>query len=235
LNTCYNALDRHVHAGLGAKKAIIYDSPVTNTIQWYTYRDVIRKVQEIAGVLVQKGVKKGDRVLIYMPNIPETIFAMLACARIGAVHSVVFGGFSAHELCVRIDDAKPVMVFTASCGVEGHRIVNYKQILDDALIEAQNKPKNVLVFQRSMLKVDLVEGRDWNWEESVARVKPFTDCVDVESSDPSYLLYTSGTSGKPKGILRDTGGHAVALHWSMRNIYNVEKDDVFWAVQYRIF
>lgn len=202
---------------------------MTNTIQWYTYKETLKKVQEIAGVLISKGVKKGDIVIIYMPMIPETIFAMLACARIGAIHSVVFGGFSSHELAVRINDSKPVMILTASCGIEPSRIINYKEIVDNAIKECSVEIKNVLVYQRKQLIVGLQEGRDYDWEKTVSITKPFMNFEELKSTDPLYIIYTSGTTGRPKGIVRDNGGHAVALNWSMKNIYGVEQDDVWWA------
>jgi propionyl-CoA synthetase len=228
LNTCWNALDRHIAAGCGGRTALIWDSPVAGQIARFTYDELLDAVARLAGVLVGLGVGKGDRVLIYMPMVPEAAMAMLACARIGAVHSVVFGGFAAHELATRIDAAHPRVVLTASCGVEISRVVPYKPLLDAAIAEARSKPEHCVVLQRTMCRADLVAGRDHDWEELAAAARP-VDCVPVLATDPLYILYTSGTTGIPKGVVRDNGGHAVALHWSMRNIYGVAPDEVFWT------
>jgi propionyl-CoA synthetase len=228
LNTCWNALDRHVAAGRGARDALIYDSPVTDTITHYTYREMRDWTARFAGVLKGLGVDKGDRVLIYMPMVPEAAVAMLACARIGAIHSVVFGGFAAHELATRIDDAKPKIIVTASCGIETNRIIPYKPLLDAAIDEAQSKPTACVVVQRPMCEAAMVKGRDRDWHELVEAAKP-ADCVPVLATDPLYILYTSGTTGIPKGVVRDNGGHAVALAWSMKYVYGVAPDEVWWT------
>jgi propionyl-CoA synthetase len=228
LNTCWNALDRHVAGGRGKRTALIWDSPVTDTIERFTYREMRDRVARIAGVLTGLGVKTGDRVLIYMPMVPEAAMAMLACARIGAVHSVVFGGFAAHELATRIDDAKPRVILCASCGIETNRVIPYKPLLDAAIAEARSKPEACVVLQRPMCRAELKPGRDHDWQELEAKTKP-ADCVPVLATDPLYILYTSGTTGVPKGVVRDNGGHAVALSWSMRNIYGVKPEEVFWT------
>jgi propionyl-CoA synthetase len=228
VNTCYNALDRHVLGGRADQAALIYDSPVTGTIRRYTYRELLDLVARFAGVLAWLGVGRGDRVLIYMPMIPETVVAMLACARIGAVHSVVFGGFAANELATRISDARPGLVVSASCGVEVGRTVSYKPLLDRALELATHKPDRCVIVQRPQERASMVEGRDLDWEAMMAAAQP-VDCVPVEATDPLYILYTSGTTGIPKGVVRDNGGHMVALAWSMRHIYGVEPGEVFWA------
>ncbi|HYF85654.1 propionyl-CoA synthetase [Azospirillum sp.] len=228
LNTCYNAVDRHVEGGRGAQAAIIYDSPVTQTVQTITYAELQDQVARFAGALRAQGVEKGDRVLLYMPMIPQSVVAMLACARLGAVHSVVFGGFAPHELATRIDDAKPKAIVSASCGIEPNRIVKYKPMLDSAIEQSAHKPSSVIVYQRPQETATLVAGRDVDWMEAVAKAEP-AECVPVEATDPLYILYTSGTTGQPKGVVRDNGGHAVALRWTMTNIYNVKPGEVYWA------
>ena len=228
LNTCWNALDRHVAAGHGERLALVWDSPVTDQIVRFTYRDLRDRTARFAGVLQGLGVKTGDRVLIYMPMVPEAAIAMLACARIGAVHSVVFGGFASHELATRIDDAKPVAIVSASCGVEINRIVPYKPLLDAAIEEARSKPKACVILQRPMCQAVMMGGRDHDWQELDAKARP-ADCVPLAATDPLYILYTSGTTGVPKGVVRDNGGHAVALHWSMRHVYGMEPGEAYWA------
>ena len=228
LNTCYNALDFHIDNGLGDQLALIYDSPVTDTIQKYTYNQLRDETAKFAGALAAQGVQKGDRVVLYMPMIPQAAIAMLACARIGAVHSVVFGGFASKELAVRIDDAKPKVIVTASCGIEVAKVIKYKPLLDEAIDYATFKPEKCIVYQRPMEKAEMVAGRDLDWNEVTAAAEP-ADCVPVAATDPLYILYTSGTTGQPKGVVRDNGGHAVALKWTMKNIYNVDKGDVYWA------
>ena len=227
LNTCANALDRHI-ATRGDQAALIYDSPVTGSKRTYTYRELLSETARFAGVLRGLGVGKGDRVVLYRPMIPEAVIAMLACARLGAVHSVVFGGFAAHELATRIDDARPVVLVSASCGIEPSRVVEYKPMLDHALELATHQPSACVIVQRDRHRCELVAGRDHDWTELMAAASP-ADPVPVAATDPLYVLYTSGTTGKPKGIVRDNGGHAVALTWSMRNIYDVEPGEVFWA------
>ncbi len=228
LNTCYNAVDRHVANGRADQPALIYDSPVTQTQRTLTYAQLRDEVALFAGALADQGVTKGDRVIIYMPMVPEAIIAMLGCARIGAVHSVVFGGFSSKELATRIDDAKPKVMVAGSCGIETNRVVHYKPLLDEAINLAAHKPDGCIVLQREQEPGTLVEGRDISWADAVANAQP-RDCVSVEATDPLYILYTSGTTGIPKGVVRDNGGHAVALRWSMSSVYNVKPGEVFWA------
>ncbi len=228
INTCYNALDYHIENGIGDQDALIYDSPVTNTIKKYTYIELRDDVAVFAGALAAMGVQKGDRVLIYMPMIPQTAIAMLACARLGAIHSVVFGGFASKELAIRIDDAKPKLIVSASCGIEGAKIIAYKPLLDNAIDMAIEKPEHCIIYQRPIKTADLIEGRDLDWNAVMADAKPH-DCVPVAATDPLYILYTSGTTGVPKGVVRDNGGHIVALKWTMKAIYNVDQGDVYWA------
>jgi propionyl-CoA synthetase len=228
LNTCYNALDRHVDGGRADQLALIYDSPVTGTKASFTYRELRDAVAQFAGALVNEGVERGDRVVIYMPIVPETAIAMLACARIGAIHSVVFGGFAANELASRIEDAAPKVVVSASCGIEPGRVVAYKPLLDAAIDLVDKKPRRCIILQRPQIEALLDPGRDLDWETAVSRAEP-AECVPVEATDPLYILYTSGTTGQPKGIVRDTGGNAVALKWSMKHIYGVDPGEVYWA------
>ncbi len=227
-NTCYNAVDRHVEAGRGDQVAIIHDSPVTDSVTKITFADLQDRVSRLAGVLTSRGVIKGDRVVIYMPMVPEALVAMLACARIGAIHSVVFGGFAAHELAVRIDDATPKAILAASCGIEGQKIIAYKPLLDDAIERATHKPDFTVILQRPQTQADMAAGYDLDWAEEVANATP-VGCTPVGGADPLYILYTSGTTGQPKGVVRHNGGHMVALNWTMKNIYNVSQGDVFWA------
>jgi len=228
VNTCYNALDRHVEGGRANQPALIYDSPVTETVKTFTYRELLDQVAQLAGVLVAQGVQKGDRVIIYMPMVPEAIVAMLACARIGAIHSVVFGGFAAQELANRISDAQPKVIVSASCGIEVGRIIPYKPLLDKAIELASVKPEHCIILQRFQERASMIDGRDVDWSEVMANAKP-ADCVPVAATDPLYVLYTSGTTGMPKGIVRDNGGHLVALTWSMQHIYGVKPGEVYWA------
>lgn len=228
LNACWNAVDRHVEGGRGDQVAIIHDSPVTGSKKWITYVELRNRVAMLAGALKAKGIEKGDRVIIYMPMIPEALEAMLACARLGAVHSVVFGGFASNELAVRIDDAKPKAIIAASCGIEPGRTVHYKPLLDGAIELAEHKPDFTVIFQRENEVAELIEGRDYNWHGFQYGVAP-ADCVPVEGDHPAYILYTSGTTGQPKGVVRPTAGHLVALNWTMKNLYNVDPGDVFWA------
>ena len=228
LNTCYNALDLHVETGRGDQPALIYDSPVTGSKRTYTYSELRDEVARFAGVLAGLGVGKGDRVILYMPMVAEAIIAMLACARLGAVHSVVFGGFAANELAVRIDDATPVAIVSASCGIEPGRVIEYKPLLDGAIELATHKPSACVILQRDTARCELVEGRDVDWAEAM-RSAELHDCVPVAATDPLYILYTSGTTGQPKGVVRDNGGHAVVLKWTMKHIYGVEPGEVYWA------
>ncbi|MEV4357740.1 propionyl-CoA synthetase [Nonomuraea sp. NPDC049625] len=228
LNTCFNAVDRHVAAGRGDQAALIYDSPVTGTALTYTYAELLDQVARTAGMLRDLGVTVGDTVVIYMPMVPEAVIAMLACARLGAVHSVVFGGFAARELAVRIDHARPKVVLSASCGIEPSRVVAYKPLLDAALEQAEHRPARCVILQRPQAVAELDEGRDLDWARAVRAAEP-ADCVSVAATDPLYILYTSGTTGLPKGVVRDNGGHAVALHWSMSHVYGAAPGEVYWA------
>ena len=228
LNTAYLALDHHIEQGRGEQTALIYDSPVTNTKQRFSYRELRDEVAQFAGVLKALGVQKGDRVVIYMPMIPQAAIAMLAVARLGAVHSVVFGGFSAHELALRIDDASPKVIVSASCGIEISKLIAYKPLLDDAINKAVHKPQHCVIYQRPQLLAQLQDGRDLDWQQALSKAEPAA-CVPVKATDPLYVLYTSGTTGKPKGVVRDNGGHAVALNYSMQAVYNANAGDVFWA------
>jgi propionyl-CoA synthetase len=231
-NTCYNAVDRHVAGGRGAQAAILYDSPVAGAKAVLTYADLQAETQALAAALQDLGVEKGDRVILYMPMVPEAAIAMLACARIGAIHSVVFGGFAARELATRIDDAAPKVILAASCGIEAARVVQYKPLLDEAIRLAGAKPEACLILQRPQAEGDMVAGRDRDWREEVARAKAAgrkADCVTVAATDPLYILYTSGTTGRPKGVVRDNGGHMVALAWSMANLYGIAPGEVFWT------
>ncbi len=232
-NTCFNAVDRHVDAGRGEQAAIIYDSPLAGQKRTISYHRLLTETQVLAGMLRDLGVQKGDRVILYMPMVPEAAIGMLACARIGAIHSVVFGGFAARELATRIDDAKPKVILSASCGVEPGRIVHYKPLLDEAIALSEHKPATCLILQRPQAQAAMIEGRDRDWAKmrdyALIHARSAYDCVPVEATDPLYILYTSGTTGRPKGVVRDNGGHMVALKWSMKNLYGVEPGEVYWA------
>jgi propionyl-CoA synthetase len=228
LNTCYNALDLHVDRGRGKQRALVYDSPVTDTIRSFTYAELRDEVARVAGALRRQGIARGDRVIIYMPMVPEAVVAMLACARIGAVHSVVFGGFASNELAKRIDDAKPKMILSASCGIEVNRVIPYKPLLDGAVDLAAHKVARCVIYQRPQLKAELVQGRDLDWGDFVSGAAP-AECVPVAATDPLYILYTSGTTGIPKGVVRDNGGHAVALKYSMSAVYGMGAGECYWA------
>ena len=228
VNTCYNAVDRHVKTGRSDQVAIIYDSPVTGVKENITYETLLKKTAYLAGSLRKKGIRKGDRVIIYMPMVPEAIIAMLAVARIGAIHSVVFGGFAAKELATRIDDSTPKAIIAGSCGIEGDRVIEYKPLLDEAINLAKHEPEFCVVFQRKQKEAILLPDRDFDWNKLLDQ-KEWADCVPVSGAHPVYILYTSGTTGQPKGVIRPTAGHLVALYWTMKNIYNVDPGDVFWA------
>jgi propionyl-CoA synthetase len=231
-NTCFNAVDRHVLSGRNNQPALIYDSPVTGKTQTFTYGRLLSEVQLLGAMLRDFGVEKGDRVILYMPMVPEAVFAMLACARIGAVHSVVFGGFAAKELATRIDDCQPKLILSASCGIEGARVIPYKPMLDEAIKLAKHKPQACMILQRPQCEAQLTEGRDFDWRkvwEYAVDYAKTSECVPAAATDPLYILYTSGTTGIPKGVVRDNGGHMVALKWSMHNLYGVDPGEIFWC------
>jgi propionyl-CoA synthetase len=228
LNTCYNALDLHVDRGRGKQRALVYDSPVTDTVRAFTYAELRDEVARVAGALRRQGIVQGDRVIVYMPMVPEAVVAMLACARIGAVHSVVFGGFASNELAKRIDDARPRMILSASCGIEVSRVIPYKPLLDGAVELAAHKVERCVILQRPQLKAELIRGRDLDWGDFVDGAAP-AECVPVAATDPLYILYTSGTTGIPKGVVRDNGGHAVALKYSMSAVYGMGAGECYWA------
>jgi propionyl-CoA synthetase len=228
INTCYNAIDFHVDRGRGKQPALVWDSPVTGAARTYTYTELRDEVARFAGALAKRGIARGDRVIIYMPMVPEAVIAMLGCARIGAIHSVVFGGFAANELAKRIDDARPKLVLSASCGIEVNRVIPYKPLLDQAIELAQHKVRECWILQRPQEHAKLIPGRDLDWSEAIEGAAP-AECVPVAATDPLYILYTSGTTGQPKGVVRDHGGHAVALKWSMERIYGVGAGEVYWA------
>ena len=228
MNTAYMALDHHVESGRADQTALIYDSPVTDQKKTYTYRQLRDEVARVAGMIADQGVVKGDRVIIYMPMIPEAAISMLACARLGVVHSVVFGGFAANELAVRIDDAEPKLILSASCGIEINKVIPYKPLLDEAIELSRHKPNTCIILQRPQVDAELGDGRDLDWNDTLARAS-YADCVPVLATDPLYILYTSGTTGKPKGVVRDNGGHAVAMNYSMQAVYDMNPGDVFWA------
>src|SRR5262249_51019289 len=231
-NTCFNAIDRHVARGRGAQSAIIYDSPVTGVKRAISYAELLAEVRTLAAILCDFGVRKGDRVIIYMPMVPEAAVAMFACARIGAIHSVVFGGFAAKELATRLDDCRPKVILSASCGIEGARVVPYKPLLDEAINLAKHKPQACLILQRPQCEANLTAGRDHDWRtawEHAVNYAKTSECVAVAATDPLYILYTSGTTGIPKGVVRDNGGHLVALKWSMQNLYGISPGEVWWS------
>ena len=228
MNTCYNAVDRHVENGRGDQTAIIYDSPVTDTIRKISYTELLDQVATFAGALKAQGAEKGDTVIIYMPMIPEAVVSMLACARLGVIHSMVFGGFASNELAIRIDHAQPKMIICASGAIEGKKQLAYKPLVESAIEQSDHKPEKTIVFQREFLSADLTQDGDLDWQEIIKDAQP-AECVPVAATDPLYILYTSGTTGMPKGVIRDNGGHAVALNWTMKNIYNVQPGDVYWA------
>ncbi|MEO0945916.1 MAG: AMP-binding protein, partial [Pseudomonadota bacterium] len=228
VNTCWNALDRHIEAGHGDQIAIIYDSPITGAKKKITFSETRDRVAMLAGALSARGVTKGDRVIVYMSMVPEALMAMLACARLGVIHSVVFGGFAASELAVRIDDASPKAIIATSAGIEPGRVVEYKPLLDDAIEQATHKPEFCVILQREQAAAEMIEGRDLDWHDFQEGVEP-ADCVPVEGNHPAYILYTSGTTGQPKGVVRPTAGHLVALNWTMKNVYDINPGEVFWA------